>query len=337
MNYITLSTIILSNPWWLALLVLIPILAFWIYKNYHRQFSEMKFSSANTQKTKLTFKGFLRNSLVAGKLLALLLLILAMARPQDMLQEEKISTEGIDIVLAMDVSGSMEAMDFEPNRLGAAKKTASDFVDARKNDRIGMVAFAGESFTKCPVTTDHGILKFLMKGLSRDELLEDGTAIGMGLATSINRLKDSQSASKVVILLTDGVNNKGFIDPLTAAETAKEFDIKVYTIGIGTKGQAPYPTRDIFGRTVTRMMEVQIDEGILQQIAEMTGGKYFRATNNTSLQSIYEEIDQLEKTEVEISSIRRYTERFHPLAFIALCILSLDLLLRLTILRGLTG
>lgn len=332
-----LAAIHIANPWWLALLILIPILAFWLWKNYHRQFAEMKFTSANNEPSKLSVKGFLRNSLVFLKLLALTLLIVAMARPQDMLQEEKISTEGIDIVIAMDISGSMEAMDFEPNRLGAAKKTASDFVSSRSDDRIGMVVFAGESFTQCPVTTDHAILKVLMEQLSRDDMLEDGTAIGMGLATAINRLKDSESASKVVILLTDGVNNKGFIDPMTAAETAKEFGIKVYTIGIGTKGQAPYPARDLFGRTVSRMMEVQIDEELLQQISTMTGGKYFRATDNTSLQNIYTEIDELEKTEVEISSIRRYTERFHPLALIAVVLLSLDLLLRLTILRGLTG
>ncbi len=297
----------------------------------------MKFNSANKEKSGLTLKGFLRNSLVFTKLLALTLLIVAMARPQDMLQEEKVSTEGIDIVIAMDISGSMQAMDFEPDRLGAAKKTASDFVDARKDDRIGLVVFAGESFTQCPVTTDHAILNVLMKDLSNDNLIEDGTAIGMGLATAINRLKDSQSESKVVILLTDGVNNKGFIDPMTAAETAEEFGIKVYTIGIGTKGQAPYPARDLFGRTVTRMMEVQIDEELLEQIATMTGGQYFRATDNNSLKDIYAEIDKMEKTEVEISSIRRFTERFHPLAILAVAILSLDLLLRLTILRGLTG
>jgi len=327
-----LKNYLFDNPWWLICLIFIPFLLFWMYKNFNRQKVAIKYSTLPGL-GKISFKGWLKKGFNYAKIIALGLLFIAMARPQSMLKEEKVSTEGIDIVIAMDISGSMLAQDFQPDRLGAAKKTAKSFMDDRKDDRIGLVVFAGESFTQCPVTTDHAILKVLTDKLESG-MIADGTAIGMGLGTAVNRLKESTSESKVVILLTDGVNNQGLIDPLTAAETAKEFDIKVYTIGIGTTGKAPYPARDVFGRTVLQYMNVQIDEKLLREIADMTGGQYFRATNNKSLEGVYEQIDKLEKTEVEVTSIKRYAELFHPFAIIALVLLSLDLLLRFTFLRG---
>lgn len=332
-NLNVLNNISFANPWFLLLLLLVPFFLFWQWKKYRQQYAEFKFSSLDAVKDNLTIKAKLRPFLNLLKTIAFALLVIAFARPQNALKEEKITTEGIDIVLVTDISGSMLAQDFQPDRLEASKNTGIEFVNARPNDRIGLVVFAGESFTQCPITTDHGVLKKLMSEI-KSGLIEDGTAIGMGLATAVNRIKDSESKSKIIVLLTDGVNNKGFIDPLTAAETAKEFDIKVYTIGVGTKGMAPYPVRDLFGRTVLQNMEVQIDEELLNEIAINTGGKYFRATNNNSLQNIYGEIDRLEKTEVEVTSIKRYLELFHPLALIAALLLILDLLLRYTIFRG---
>lgn len=262
-----------------------------------------------------------------------MLLTVAMARPQNALKEQKVKTEGVDIVIATDVSGSMLARDFTPDRLEASKATAIEFISARENDRLGLVVFAGESFTQCPITSDHNVLKKLVAEI-KSGLIEDGTAIGMGLATAVNRLRDSDAKSKIIVLLTDGVNNQGFIDPLTAAETAKEFDIKVYTIGVGKTGTAPYPQRDIFGRTVLQNVEVQLDEELLKAIAKNTGGRYFRATNNRSLQNIYKEIDKLEKTEIEVTTIKRYKEQFHRFALIAGLLLLLDFLLRHLFFRG---
>ena len=327
------GNITFANPWFLLLLLLIPFFIFWQWKKYRQQYAELKMSSLASVKNTKTFKAKLRPFLNVLKIISFGLLVIAFARPQDTLKEEKITTEGIDIVLATDISGSMLARDFKPDRLEASKNTGIEFIEARTNDRIGLVVFAGESFTQCPLTTDHDVLKQLLSEI-KSGLIEDGTAIGMGLATAVNRLKDNESESKIIILLTDGVNNKGFIDPLTASETAKEFDIKVYTIGVGSKGMAPYPQKDIFGRTVLQNVQVQLDEDLLKEIAANTGGKYFRATNNTSLQKIYEEIDQLEKTEVEVTSIKRYKELFHPYAIIAVLLLIFDVLLRQTFFRG---
>lgn len=327
------NNITFANPWFLLLLLIVPFLLFWQWKKYRQQYAELKLSSLASVKNNLSLKAKLRPFLNLLKILAFGSLIVAFARPQNALKEEKVTTEGIDIVIATDISGSMLARDFQPDRLEAAKNTAVEFVENRLNDRIGLVVFAGESFTQCPITSDHGVVKKLMSEV-KSGLIEDGTAIGMGLATAVNRLKDNDSESKVIILLTDGVNNKGFIDPLTASETAKEFDIKVYTIGIGTKGKAPYPTKDIFGRVVLQNMEVNIDEALLKDIAKKTGGKYFRATNNQSLEKIYGEIDELEKTEIEVTSIKRYKEVFHPYALLALVLLAFDLILRQTFFRG---
>ncbi len=325
--------IVFANPIFLGLLVLLPLLLLWQWLKYRQQYPELRMSSLSAVATTRSWKAILRPLLTVLKIAAFLMLTIALARPQNVLDEEKITTEGIDIVMAMDVSGSMLAQDFKPDRLGASKKVAQEFIEGRPHDRVGLVVFAGESFTQCPVTTDQGVLKDLLQEI-KSGLIEDGTAIGMGLATAVTRLKDSEAKSKVVILLTDGVNNSGFIDPMTAAETAKQFDVKVYTIGVGTQGKAPYPMKDIFGRTVTQYMDVQIDEDLLREIAALTQGKYFRATNNKSLRAIYKEIDQLEKTEMEVSAFKRYTEQFHFFAILAAVFLALEMLLRNTIFRS---
>lgn len=328
------TNISFADPLWFLLLLLLPLYIWWRVKKAENSLPTVKIPTVEAVKGSGSWKTFLRKYLWWLQPLAFTLVVVALARPQDALTEEKVTTEGIDIVMALDISGSMLARDFEPDRLEASKNTAIEFVDNRKDDRMGLVVFAGESFTQCPITTDHSILKKLTSEL-KSGMVEDGTAIGMGLATAVNRLKDSDSDSKVIILLTDGVNNKGFINPKTAAETAKEYGIKVYTIGVGTQGQAPYPQRDIFGRTVLQYMEVQLDEELLKEIAEMTKGKYFRATDNNSLRNIYNEIDKLEKTEIEVTSIKRYTELFRPFALVGAFLMMLSFLLPNTILRGL--
>ncbi len=324
-----------ANAPFLVLLALLPIIILWFLAKYRQQYPELKMSTLAAFAGANSWKGKLRPILTILKVAAIGLLIFALARPQNKFDEEEVKAEGIDIVLVMDVSGSMKAQDFEPDRLGASKEVAKEFVDSRPHDRIGLVVFAGESFTQCPVTTDKNILQTLLAQI-QNGLIEDGTAIGMGLATAVNRLRESESKSKIVVLLTDGVNNQGFIDPMTAAETAKSYGIKVYTIGVGTKGKAPYPVRSLFGRLQYQMMEVQIDEELLEKIANMTGGKYFRATDNNSLRKIYSDIDTLEKTEIEVTKISRFTEQFHWFAILALCCLGLDWMLRNTLFRGIT-
>ncbi|MEM6629441.1 MAG: VWA domain-containing protein [Bacteroidota bacterium] len=276
-------------------------------------------------------RGFIKKNLFILRAIALGFLILALARPQTSFNEEEVSTEGIDIVIALDVSGSMLARDFQPDRLEAAKKKAEDFLDSRKNDRIGLVVFAGESFTQCPLTIDHQVVKKLLSEI-KNGLIEDGTAIGMGLATSISRLKESETQSKVVILLTDGVNNAGFIDPLTAVEAALEYGIRVYTIAVGRRGTAPYPVQTPFGTTYQNM-EVEIDEELLQQIASETGGKYFRATNNQALENVYKEIDDLEKSKIQVTRISRKTEEFHWFLLMGGLFLLVEILLRYLVVR----
>ena len=330
------SNLEFANPWFFALFLLIPVLLWWKLMRYYQQHPELQMSSLEAfQGSQLSLKARLRPFLFLFKIVAISMIIIALARPQNKFDEENITADGIDIVLAMDVSGSMLARDFEPDRLGAAKRVAEEFITGREYDRIGLVVFAGESFTQCPVTTDQDVLKGLLREV-KSGLIEDGTAIGMGLATAVTRLKESEAKSKVAILLTDGVNNSGFIDPITAAETAKQFGVKTYTIGVGTKGQAPYPQRSIFGGLTHVMMEVQIDEKLLEEIATMTGGRYFRATDNESLRKIYAEIDELEKTERDILTISRYTEQFHIFALIAALALGLEMLLRHTFFRSLT-
>ncbi|MCF7810408.1 VWA domain-containing protein [bacterium] len=269
------------------------------------------------------------------RIAAILLIIIGLARPQDVSEGQDVSTEGIDIVLAVDISASMLARDFTPDRVGAAKEVAANFISARPDDRIAIVLFAKQAFTQCPLTVDHTILLELLDGVEIGLADPDNTAIGQALAASLNRLKDSKSKSKVIILLTDGENNFG-LPPTTAAEAAEALGIRVYTIGVGKRGTAPYPARDMFGRTVMQNVQVSIDEPLLKEIAASTDGKYFRATNNEKLEKIFEEIDQMEKTKIEVRAYRRYAELFYPWALAAFILLALGILANVTILRGIS-
>ena len=244
----------------------------------------------------------------APRMVALALFILALARPQSVSSRQNISTEGIDIVLEIDLSGSMVAEDFNPNRIEAAKQVASDFIDGRSNDRIGLVVFSAQSFTQCPLTTDYPVLKSLLKEV-KNGMIEDGTAIGLAIANGVNRMKDSKAKSKVMILLTDGVNNRGEIDPITAARIAATYGVRIYTVGVGAQGEAPYPVQTPFGIR-RQMIPVDLDEKALTQIADMTGGKYFRATDNRTLKNIYKEIDKLERTKIDVTAYKRYSELY---------------------------
>lgn len=327
-----MSNIDFANPGYLFLLFLIiPMIVWYVLKNVNSQ-AEIKISSIDAFKNiKKSPKIYLRHALFVLRLMAMSLLIFVLARPQSSVSWKETNTEGIDIVLAVDISSSMLAQDFSPNRLEAAKDVASDFVLGRENDRIGLVVFAGESFTQCPLTTDHAVLVNLFKDIKAG-MVEDGTAIGLGLANSINRLKDSKAKSKVVILLTDGVNNRGEIAPETAAELANTFGIKVYTVGVGTKGTAPYPVQTAFG-IQTQSMPVEIDEAILNKIADETGGKYFRATSKNKLEDIYTEINKLEKTKIEVKNFSKKNEMYLSFGVLALLLLLLELILRYTVLR----
>ncbi len=277
----------------------------------------------------------LRPVLFVLRLITLSALIVALARPQSSNVTETMDSDGgIDIVLSLDVSGSMLAEDLQPNRIEAAKKLAIEFVDQRPSDRIGMVIFSGESFTQCPITIDHTVLKQQIEGVESGVLV-DGTAIGDGLATAVDRIRNAKGTSKVVILLTDGVNNMGNIGPETALEIAKAFKVRVYTIGLGTMGEAPMPVQTPMGMT-KQMVKVEIDEPLLRKIAGETGGKYYRATSNTKLSTIYKEIDKLEKTKVDINSFKHYAELFFPFALIAIVCLVLEILLRYTVFRTIT-
>ncbi len=275
---------------------------------------------------------YLRHSLPILRALSVGFLIIALARPQNTNSWQKDSIEGIDIMLAMDVSGSMQAMDFKPNRLEAAKDVAISFINNRPNDNIGMVTFAGESFTQCPLTTDHTVLLNMVQDLQMG-VLDDGTAIGMGLATAVNRLKDSKAKSRVVILLTDGSNNMGDITPRMAADIARTFGIRVYTVGVGTRGEAPFPIQTEFGVRIQNV-PVDIDEPTLDGIAEVSGGKYFRAVDNETLNEIYKEIDKLEKTRLMTKSFKAYEEKYFVYALIAFLLLLTEFLLRNTLLRS---
>jgi len=324
--------LLLANPEYLWLLLLVPLLV-WLSRRQDRQragvFSVSTTTGMNRQKT--SWKMRWRPVLLVLRVLALVCLILALARPQRTDVSESIDSEGIDIVLSVDISGSMLAEDFKPNRIEAAKATALQFIDGRPTDRIGLVIFSGESFTQCPITIDHQVLKAQLSQI-KSGLLEDGTAIGMGLSTAVDRLRHAPGESRVVILMTDGVNNTGLIDPQTALEIAKAYEVRVYTIGIGTQGEALYPVQTPFG-TQKQLQPVQIDETLLKQIAGETGGKYYRATGNQQLEEIYKEIDRLEKTKVEVSAYKRYAELFFPFAFMAIAALLLELALRYLVFR----
>ena len=325
------NDITFGQPLFLILFAIIPFLIYWKLHKGKKQVAAFNISSTKGLSNSRSWKNIFQQLPFIFRLLALSSIIIALARPQNKFDETQTEGEGVDIILSIDVSGSMTAQDFTPNRMEAAKNVAVNFVNNRPSDRIGVVIFAGESFTQCPLTTDHYVLVSQIQQI-RSGLLEDGTAIGSGLATSVERLKNSKSKSKVIILLTDGVNNGGLIDPSTAKEIAKTFKIKVYTIGVGTNGYAPTPVSTPMG-IVMQNEKVAIDEKLLQDIAYETGGKYFRATDNTSLENIYKEIDQLEKSKVEILTFHRFTEKFYPFIFIAMALLLIELVLRYTLFK----
>lgn len=324
------------SPEFLWLLILIPLLAFWSFYSRKKDSAKLKISSTKGFKTQGSILPKLKPLLYLLRLLALTCLIIALARPRNVAVSKKTKTNrGIDIVMAIDVSASMLAKDLQPNRLEALKRVATDFVNRRPNDRIGIVVYAGESFTQTPITSDKSIVKRTISEIKWGQL-DDGTAIGMGLGSAVNRLKESEAKSKVIILLTDGVNNAGFVDPKTATELAKGNEIKVYTIGIGTNGMAPVPwARDPrTGKISFKNQPVEIDEALLKHIASETNGKYFRATNNTKLKEIYDEIDKLEKTKIEEFKYYNYSEKYRLLVFLAGIFLLLEFLLKNTLFKS---
>jgi Ca-activated chloride channel family protein len=322
-----------ADPGYLYLLLLVPILAAWYIYRSGKLHATVQFSITEPlEQSRRSARHYLRHSLTAFRLIAIILLVLALARPQTSLRQQNVSIEGIDIVLGLDISSSMLAQDLKPDRLRAAKGLALDFFKGRPNDRIGLVVFSGEAFTQCPLTTDHTVIEDMMDEI-KSGIIEDGTAIGDGLATAINRLRESQAVSKVIILLTDGVNNAGSLDPASAAEIAKLYGIRVYTIGVGTYGMAPYPVQTPFG-VQYQNMEVQIDDALLESIAGLTDGKYFRATSNKQLEDIYKEIDQMEKSKIDVTEFRKKSDEFLPLALAALVLIALEILLRNTVFRN---
>jgi Ca-activated chloride channel family protein len=329
-----MNKITFADPLFLYLLAVIPaIIAFYILKQ-HKSTAALRMPGLQPfEDTTKTFRHYLRHILFALRVIALTLLIVVLARPQAINKFQNVSTEGIDIVLTLDISGSMLAKDFRPDRLEASKNVATEFISGRPYDRIGLVVFSGESFTQCPLTTDHAVLINLLRQI-QSGMIEDGTAIGNGLATAVNRIKDSESKSKVIILLTDGVNNRGEIAPATAADIAKTFGIRVYTIGVGTEGVAPYPVQTPYGIQY-QDMQVEIDEGILKDISQTTGGKYFRATDNNKLVEVYKEIDKLEKSKIDVKQFSRKDEKYLVPGLFAFCLLILELLIRNTIFRNL--
>ncbi|MFV0522691.1 MAG: vWA domain-containing protein [Mangrovibacterium sp.] len=322
-----------KNPEYFYLLILlIPMLGWYIWR-FRKSGASIRFSSISGFKgIAKGWKHYLRHLPFTLELIGLALLIIALARPQSSSSWESSTTQGIDIAIALDISTSMLAQDFSPNRIEAAKDVATKFIAGRPNDRIGLVVFAGESFTQCPLTTDHAVLINLFNKIETG-MIEDGTAIGNGLATAVSRLKESDAISKVIILLTDGDNNAGQIAPATAAELAKTYGIRVYTVGVGTMGKAPYPVQTPFGIQL-RDVDVKIDEATLQKIADITGGEYFRATDNASLTKIYEQIDKLEKSKIDVKEHSRKYEEFGKFALLAGLALLLALFLKITLFRN---
>ncbi len=321
-----------ASPSFLYGLLLIPLLIAWYMRRNQEDVADLRYSTLSPfAGLRPTLKERLHHLPFILRLGVIIFLIVALARPQTSSSAENVYTEGIDIVLLLDISGSMLAEDFTPNRIEAAKQVAQDFIDGRQHDRIGLVIFAGQSFTQCPMTLDYHVLKNLLRQV-KPGMVEDGTAIGMAIAQGVNRLKDSKAKSKVMILLTDGVNNRGEIDPITAAQIAQTFGIRIYTIGVGTIGEAPYPVQTPFGIRYQNM-QVDVDEKTLQQIATMTDGEYFRATNNRTLRQIYNEIDKLEKTRIEVRQYRSYTELFPFWAGLGLILAVAEFSVRGTLLR----
>lgn len=327
-----MSGIQFANPQVLYFAVLIPLMIGWYIFRQLKITPAIKVSGIQPLAgSRVSWKNYLRHLPFILRQAVFALLIMVVARPQSSNSWENVTTEGIDIIIAVDISGSMLAEDFKPNRLEASKSVATEFIAGRADDRMGLVVFSGESFTQCPLTTDHAVLMNLFQGI-QSGIIEDGTAIGLGLATSVNRLKDSDARSKVIILLTDGMNNRGEIAPITAAEIAKSFNIRVYTVGVGSLGTAPYPFRTQFGIQYQNV-KVEIDEVVLQDIAGMTGGKYFRATNNQKLKEIYQEIDKMEKSRIDVKEVSSKTEEYQRFLFLALLLLLIEIGLRLTFFR----
>jgi Ca-activated chloride channel homolog len=320
-----------AYPVFFGLFLVIPLMIFWYVKKSNNRSATLLVSTVKNFKGPASWKNLVRHLPFVFRLSALSCLIMALARPQVKNDEHLVNGEGIDIMLCLDISGSMLAQDFTPNRIEAAKNVASTFIDNRPTDRIGLVIFSGESFTMCPLTTDRTVLKTQLFNV-QSGMLEDGTAIGSGLATSVDRLRSSPSKSKVVILLTDGENNGGLIDPNTAKEIAKSLGVRVYTIGVGTEGYAPVPIQTPTG-VVMQKEKINIDEKLLTQIADETGGKYYRAKDDSSLKKIYADIDKLEKSKVEITTYKRYTEKFLPFALAAATFLLIEMVLRFTVFR----
>ena len=324
------------NPEYFILLGVIPIIILWNYLNRNKLNNSIKFSNSEAFKNSSNIYSILKASLRYLRMISLVLIITALARPQVIDTSTRVKTNsGVDIIMAIDVSASMLAKDLKPNRLDALKNVADEFIKNRVTDRIGLVEYAGESYTKTPLTTDKSITLRSLREIKYNNIIEGGTAIGMGLATSVNRIKDSKAKSKVIILLTDGVNNAGFIDPITAAELAKEFQIKIYSIGLGTNGLALSPVGiDARGKFNYANVQVEIDEKLLTQISEMTGGKYFRATDNERLKEIYSDIDKLEKTEIEEFKYYSVDEKFRYFLVPAILLIVFELIMKLTILRS---
>ena len=329
-----MENIVFAYPKLLWLLLILPPLGYWLFARDKKTRPYLHYSDSSYRSVlKRTWRQRLYPTLHVLRLLAVALLVVALARPQSTSKQSSKNIEGVDIVMAMDISGSMLAEDFSPNRLEASKQLAREFVRGRESDRIAVVAFSGEAYTQCPLTIDHGILENRIRQL-KSGVITDGTALGDGLAVSINRIRQSDAKSKVIILLTDGVNNAGSIDPLTASDIAKTYGIRVYTIGVGTRGLAPYPYKTPFGIQYQNV-QVEIDENLLKQIADETGGTYFRATNKNRLKAVFEEIDKLEKTKIEVLSYEQRAEEFKPFLWAALALLLLELLLRLSVFKTL--
>lgn len=322
-----MSDIEFAYPLVFLAMAIIPLLTLRYVFQHRSLHTSLSFSSTDSFKNIPSgYKLYLKHALFGLKMMGLATLITAMARPQSSTSSQNITSEGIDIIVALDISSSMLAKDFEPNRLEASKNVALDFIKGRPQDRIGLVVYSGESFTQCPLTTDHSVLKNLFENV-KNGMIEDGTAIGSGLSTAISRLKDSKAKSKVVILLTDGSNNKGEVPPITAAEIAKTLGVRVYTIGVGTNGEALSPVQYFNGQYVYRKVPVKIDEKTLKEIASLTDGQYFRATDNKKLRSIYNEIDQLEKSKVEITEFRKKKEEHQYFLYTSLILLTSSFIL----------
>lgn len=322
-----------AYPAFFYALILLPLMAAWYIWKGKRSTAALKLSGFENLDERIgSSRIWLRHVLFILRLLVVGLIIVVLSRPQSSNKWEQVTTEGIDVIMCMDVSGSMRAMDFRPNRLEASKNVGIEFVNARQDDRFGLVVFAGESFTQCPLTTDRAVVVNFLKEIEFG-VIEDGTAIGMGLATAVNRIKESRAKSKVIILLTDGVNNRGDVGPVTAAEIAANYGIRVYTIGVGSHGNAPVPVQDMYGRTVTRNMPVEIDEDVLRKIATTTDGTYFRATNNNKLREIYQQIDQMEKTRLDVKQFSKKKEEYFPFLLAALLLLLFEILLRYSVFR----